>query len=267
MDSPFPSAAAFVERHQPPDGPLPLRPEEQDALGGASSPRRRAQFALGRACARDALLRLGARADVAIGRETGRLPRWPAGYVGSITHSHDRAAAAVALADAFRSLGVDLERTRRPSDALLARVTRPAERETLRALPASELPLAFTALFAAKESLYKAVNPLTGTYLGFGDAEVRFAPGTDWRGDGGGFAWSLHKDCGALFPLGAGGAGAMTGWWPASGFFATAPREPTGAALRPSGGRNRRRAADRHDPPGLALPAQGSCASELPNTS
>ncbi len=208
MDSPFPAAVAFVQRHQLPEGPLLPRPEEEKALGDAGSPRRRAQFALGRACAREALARLGVPGDVAIGRTAGRLPRWPAGYVGSITHSHDRAAAAVALAAAYRNVGVDLERLRSPSAALLERITRPAERETLRALPAPQLPLAFTALFAAKESLYKAVNPLTGIYLGFGDAEVRFAPATDWRGNAGAFAWSLHKDCGAGFPSGAGGQGA-----------------------------------------------------------
>lgn len=227
MESPFPPTVAFVARTQPPEGPPALPPEEEQALGAASSSRRRAQFALGRACARAALAALGGVGDVAVGRAGGRLPQWPAGYVGSITHSHECAAAAVAKAADFQGIGVDLERTRRPSDGLLERVTRPAERERLRALPTPLLPLAFTALFAAKESIYKALNPLTGIYLGFGDAEVRFLETLAETSVAGEFMWTLHKDSGTGFPAGMEAAGAWrrSGEWVVAGVW-LAPQKP-----------------------------------------
>ncbi len=221
MESPFPPTMAFVARSQPPGAPPALSPEEEQALGAASSSRRRAQFALGRACAHAALAALEGASTVAIGRGDGRLPQWPLGYVGSITHSHERAAAVVAKAAEFRGVGVDLERVRVPSGALLKRVTRPPERERVLALPEPALPLAFTALFAAKESIYKAVNPLTGVYLGFGDAEVQFSG--NWADDAPGaeIEWTLHKDSGPGFPAGMRGAGAWrrNGEWVVAGVW------------------------------------------------
>lgn len=207
MESPFPVSVAFAWLEDSAGTAPRLLPEEEAALGGGASPRRRAQFALGRACARNALRALGLTAPGPIGKGEGRRPAWPDGIVGSITHSHGRAAAAVAPARLYRGIGVDLERIRLPSDALLRRVCRPEERPPFDGLAADAVALRFTAIFAAKESIYKAVNPLTGVYLGFQDARIEFPPGED-LGTGSSFVWWLEKDGGPRFPAGTRSPGA-----------------------------------------------------------
>lgn len=207
MESPFPGSVAFAWREDFAGAAPGLLPEEEAALGHAASPRRRAQFALGRACARDALRALGLAAPGAIGKGEDRRPVWPDGIVGSITHSHGRAAAAVAPARLYRGIGVDLERIRPPSAALLRRVCRPEERPPFDTLAPEAVALRFTTVFAAKESIYKAVNPLTGVYLGFQDARIEFPPGAA-LGTGSSFVWRLEKDGGPGFPAGTYGPGA-----------------------------------------------------------
>ena len=63
-------------------------------------------------------------------------------------------------------IGVDLELERRVTDELARRVL--VERERQR-LVEEDWP---TMLFAAKEAIYKAVNPQIGEYVEFGDVEV-----------------------------------------------------------------------------------------------
>ena len=91
---------------------------------------------------------------------------WPPGVVGSITHSRTLALAIVAGAGGVRGIGVDLERERRVDGRIAARVLVPREREQLAE------PDWRTMLFAAKEAVYKAVNPLVGEYLEFADVEI-----------------------------------------------------------------------------------------------
>ena len=63
-------------------------------------------------------------------------------------------------------IGVDLELEQRVTDELARRVLLKRERERL---VERDWP---TMLFAAKEAVYKAVNPLVGEYLGFADVEI-----------------------------------------------------------------------------------------------
>lgn len=95
-----------------------------------------------------------------------RAPVWPPGVVGSITHSRTIALAIVGRKDGVRGIGVDLERERRVDERIAARVLVRRERENL---VEQDWP---TMLFAAKEAVYKAVNPLVGEYLEFTDVEV-----------------------------------------------------------------------------------------------
>jgi len=224
LTSPFPDSIAFAEREQSPDGVPALTQEEERTLGPAISTRRRTQFAQGRACAREALHTLGVAEPFTIGRGEGRQPLWPPGCVGSITHSHDRAAAAAAHANQYLGIGIDLERVRMPSEGLLNRVCRPTERERLGTSGEDHLQLGFTALFAAKECVYKAVNPLTGIYLGFQDAEIEFTPARDWVAGGGEIIWRLIKDSGPKFPPGTQGSGAWRrhGEWVIAGVWIAA---------------------------------------------
>ena len=137
----------------------------------------------GRACAARALRDAGcADADVGVGVGENGAPRWPRGYVGSITHTRSFASAAVAPACVLRGIGID-------SEELLDEVTL-AEVAPLviddgeaRLLQGERRLERATLLFSAKESLYKCLAPLAGVFFEFADArveEIDDARGT-WR--------------------------------------------------------------------------------------
>jgi 4'-phosphopantetheinyl transferase EntD len=152
-----------------------LFPVEDLVLVRAVQKRRR-EFTSGRACARLALGRLGF-PPVAVGVGRNGEPLWPAGVVGSITHCRGYAACAVARTGDMLALGIDAE----PDDPLPAGVWGDVafgHELDLASLP-SPTPLRLGGsvhvdrlLFSAKESVYKAWFPLTGTWLDFGDVEL-----------------------------------------------------------------------------------------------
>jgi 4'-phosphopantetheinyl transferase EntD len=170
----LPAEAAVVEAFA--DRPdARLFPAEEAAISRAVD-RRRQEYATARACAHDALARLGVPAAPVVRGERGA-PQWPAGVVGSITHCAGYRAAAVARAADLASLGLDAEPDAPLPDGVLAAVARPAELEALTGLAAlGERPSWDRLLFSAKESVYKAWFPLTGRWLGFEDAEITLRP-------------------------------------------------------------------------------------------
>jgi len=152
----------------------PLRPEEETAAGRAG-PRRLRELRAGRACAREALRRLGL-PEVALPRGPDGAPRWPAEVVGSISHCPDLCAAAVAPAAAARGIGLDVERAGRASRRVLERIATPSELRHLDALAPRDAGDWPTLLFAAKEALYKCVAPSATAPPRFRDVEVAFDP-------------------------------------------------------------------------------------------
>ena len=151
----------------------PLLPEEAAALGVVADGRCR-EFTAGRSCARQALAALGA-PRVPILRGASRQPLWPEGVAGSITHCAGYCGAAVAWRDRFLSLGIDAEPHAPLPAGVIDKVALPAEREWLSARAGSGIAWD-RVLFSAKESIYKAWFPVTGRWLGFKDASVRFEP-------------------------------------------------------------------------------------------
>jgi 4'-phosphopantetheinyl transferase EntD len=143
-----------------------LFPEEADAVAGAV-PARRAEFAAGRAAARNALAALGV-GPVPLPVGDRRMPVWPRGVVGSITHCAGLVAAAVAWADDLVALGIDAEPAAPLEPDVLAVVATPAERAAL------DGELAGTVVFCAKEAFYKCWSALDGAVLEFHDVEVAF---------------------------------------------------------------------------------------------
>jgi len=133
---------------------LQLFPEEE-ALVEKAVPKRRREFALGRACARAALERLGHRGQ-AIGKRKNGAPHWPQDIVGSITHTKGYAASLVGAARNFSGIGIDAERVGGVTQELWPRLFDSDEREYLKMLEAQEQPAAATVLFSAKEACYKA---------------------------------------------------------------------------------------------------------------
>ena len=168
-----------------------LLPAERLAAPRASDARAFA-FSSGRRVAREALRLIGV-IDWPITRQ-GRAPTWPSDVVGSIAHSRTLALAAAARTTAFSGIGVDIETPGRVTPRLAERVLTPTERSHL---PAPEWR---TALFSAKESVYKAVNPQTGEYLALGDVEITF--------DGCTFQAHTTRPC-ASSPVVAAGEGAV----------------------------------------------------------
>ena len=141
---------------------------------------RRAEFFAGRAAARAALAELGV-APVGIGRRADRSPDWPAGVIGSMTHTQGLVAVVVAGPDPARGtgagggrvgIGIDAEVDRPLPPAVADRVMDPAERAGLG--PDAERDGVI--VFSAKEAVFKALNPLTGRWLEFEDVSVRLVP-------------------------------------------------------------------------------------------
>ena len=136
-----------------------LARERLDVEAMATS--RQHSFSTGRRCARHALDALGI-THAGVTRD-GRVPQWPPGVAGSITHSR-RLAAAVATR-VYAGIGIDLEQTGRVGEDLYDRLFVPEERERLSDDDA-------TLMFSAKEAAYKATYPLAGKYIGFQEARV-----------------------------------------------------------------------------------------------
>lgn len=100
---------------------------EEIALIARAQPRRAAQFATARHCARCALAKLPG----PILKGASREPLWPNGIVGSITHCAGYHAAAVAQATDFCSLGIDAEPNEPLPDGVIEEVTVASERRQL----------------------------------------------------------------------------------------------------------------------------------------
>ncbi len=127
-------------------------------------------FAAGRLCAAYALQHLGA--PPGVGRGTSGQPIWPEGTVGSITHDDGVAYAAVARRNSRFGLGIDSERIVDEDSLRAVASVCCSERERTSFLAGRCPALAGTLIFSTKESIYKAVHPVTGDDVDFLDVEV-----------------------------------------------------------------------------------------------
>jgi 4'-phosphopantetheinyl transferase EntD len=150
-----------------------LLPAERACLSDRAVPARHRDFTAGRVCARRALTELGL-PPTPILSAPDRSPVWPAGVVGTITHTRDYCAAAVARAADLRSVGMDAERHRELTPGVRRKVCLPEEEAELAGLPVgAPWP---TVLFSVKETVYKVWYPVVGTWLDFRDARVTLDP-------------------------------------------------------------------------------------------
>lgn len=152
----------------------PLFAAEERALGRAVDARRR-EFVTGRACAREALGRLGV-GSTPIGSGARGEPLWPAGVVGSITHCAGYRASAVARARDIRWIGIDAEPHAPLPAGVLDTIAGADERRALPAAGAQDVAWD-RVLFSAKEAVFKAWYPLTRRSLGFDEVDVRIDGG------------------------------------------------------------------------------------------
>ncbi len=155
-----------------------LPAEARQAEGWA--PRRRLEFSAGRHLARRALARLGAPAGVALPRDGDRLPCWPAGFSGSISHCDDLCVAVVTRQEA--GVGIDVERADRAVEEIAPLVCLPRERAWLEGREGFWL----VTLFSLKESIYKALFPRLRQPLEFHDLLLLPGEGghcrVEWQG-------------------------------------------------------------------------------------
>ena len=162
-----------------------------------AAPARIAGFRAGRYCAATVLRAAGA-SVLSVPRGDDGAPQWPTGFVGSVTHTATRAFAAVAPASALRSVGIDCE-------ALVDEVTAreigagvcPEAHEIVARRAGDALPDRRTLLslaFSIKESVYKCLNPLVGTFFEFDDVRILAIDARAGR-----IIMRLHRTLGADF--------------------------------------------------------------------
>ena len=160
--------------------PSTLLPAEAAQVARAAAKRRR-EFAAGRLLARRLLGRLGVPEAFELLAGEDRAPIWPAGVVGTISHTSSRAAVAVARAGDVLALGCDLEHDEPLDEGILRRVCDPREREWIASRPLAQRGRLAMLVFSAKEAAYKAQYPLTGKILEFSDLSLDLDPGGTFR--------------------------------------------------------------------------------------
>lgn len=132
--------------------------------------KRKSEFLAGRVCAQRALEALGeCRAQV--GKNQDRSPKWPMGFIGSITHTQNLAVACVAKSSEYRRLGIDIEAIMDANTAqdTASYILTPGDRAYAGTLP---FEVFVTLIFSAKESLFKAIYAEVGHVFDFADASL-----------------------------------------------------------------------------------------------
>ncbi len=160
-----------------------LTDEEVASVADVGSSRL-SEFAAGRACARFALAELGF-PHASLPRLPDRRVGWPTGVGGSISHSRASGPgqqtaegyylAAVARSEDLsgRTLGIDVEQLGRATQRIERHVCTTEELAAMSALgDPVQRDLVTTAIFSAKEALYKAQFELTQAWLGFSDVAI-----------------------------------------------------------------------------------------------
>lgn len=146
--------------------------------GGELDMVQRAETLAGRKAAGIALQQLGL-VPAEIPADPDGVPLFPRGVVGSISHKHGQAVAAVARIGPL-GLGVDLERDH-ASDELALRdevlTTRERARSALLEQSAGVASIA-TLVLSAKEAAYKAIFPITRVWFTFDEIELDYDCGS-----------------------------------------------------------------------------------------
>lgn len=152
-----------------------LYPAEQQVISRAVATRRQ-EFTTARACAREALRRLGVPPrEIATGAKGE--PQWPEGVVGSITHCSGYRGAVVAHASQITAIGIDTEPNKELPEGVLDAISLPEERAWIARLAEDEPEVSWDRLlFCSKEAVYKAWYPLARRWLDFDEALVTVDP-------------------------------------------------------------------------------------------
>jgi 4'-phosphopantetheinyl transferase EntD len=150
--------------------PTMLLPEEAAACGTFRAARLE-EFTGGRLCARRALSEFGLGA-FAVRRNVDRTPQWPAGIVGSITHTIGFCGAVVGSCERFAGLGIDAEIVARVTPDVWTQTLTREDITRISGLSPAERERAAAVIFSAKEAFYKCISGVTGAWLDYRDVCV-----------------------------------------------------------------------------------------------
>ena len=168
----FSSSVAIMETRDAKIDASFLSLAERTYLENVSQNRKR-EFIAGRFCAHEAMVLANVSPEhIQIGGKGE--PIWPSNIVGSITHSHGYAAAAVARKSDIVSLGLDAEIDEPLSSRVLRRISNVQEQEWVENVGGTLVQHPGKVLFSAKEATYKAWYPITQEWLGFKEVLINF---------------------------------------------------------------------------------------------
>jgi enterobactin synthetase component D len=136
---------------------------DEVALAAALGPVRRRELIAGRTALRRLLGQ-----QIPIVPDDRGAPVLPTGWVGSISHKGERAAALIAPAD-HGFVGLDIELAAPPRQPIEKRILTAREQQRIR--DGRDVTLHF----AIKEAIYKAIDPMVRRYVGFTEVELDIA--------------------------------------------------------------------------------------------
>lgn len=176
----FPPTVRVCTAHPDIDAPPLFQVEFQSVIRAV--PRRVREFRAGRACARCALVQLGA-APTPMPIGDRRAPVWPVGFSGSISHCKELCCAVVAPLHQIAAIGVDVECATPLDDALIDLVCSPTEvADAVEATGMTRSSFGKVA-FSAKEAFYKCCSHMERKDLDFRDVQLCLQEGScDARG-------------------------------------------------------------------------------------
>jgi 4'-phosphopantetheinyl transferase EntD len=163
-----------------------LFPEEAVQVARAV-PKRKMEYAAARGLARRALATLGFPPSPIV-NDADRVPAFPAGVVGGITHTRGLCVVVAAPSSAYLGLGVDAEGATALDEKLFETILRPDELERMVRLDDRARGRFAKLAFCIKECAYKAQYPISRTYFGFSGMSV--------EADAGRFVATLQIDAG-----------------------------------------------------------------------
>ena len=145
-----------------------LLPEQKEKCGTLTGARR-LEFGTTRFLANVVQGRFGSQTD-ALTNVVKRYPVWPQALVGSISHARKLSLVACAARSQYANLGVDIESFGRIKPGLYKKLFNENELQIID--QSVDADVTATTMFSIKESIYKAVNPVTELWLGFKDVEL-----------------------------------------------------------------------------------------------
>jgi len=186
---------AFFERDEVVQFSAKFSVDSSLAWGKFSTPKeyslkRYNEFLAGRYCIHKAL-----NVDYPLAISERKGPKWPEGVCGSLTHAGDYVSVMVSNTLSFKSIGRDSEEIFTPKTAgdLESLIITPSEKKII----SKDFEKTLTLIYSAKECLFKALYPLTGTFFNFLDAEF-----LNIYAHSRSFKVRLKKDLNAKYPKG-----------------------------------------------------------------